>query len=409
MKEYKIITKCRSCGSQNLKEVLNFGNFRVVGWGNSLPPKVPLELVSCLGCGLLQLRHTTNPNLLWGEDYGYRSGITQTMREQLAEIAHSVEKMVEINDDDVVVDIGCNDGTLLSSYETKALKLGYDPSENMAKYAEEAGHTVIYDYFDCKKYPKVRKAKAVTAISLFYDLDDPNQFVRNVAEILDGRGVFVIQQNYLRGMLEMCAFDNICHEHLEYYSLHSLEPLLNRHGLEVIDVLTNDINGGSFRVYVFHTGMKKPTPAVEKMRIAEAKFGCGRPETYEDFAQRAKEIARQIHDYVQKRADGGRKVYVYGASTRGGTLLQFCGIDSRQIVGAADRNPDKWGKVMQSTGIPIVSEDEARARADYFLVLPWFFAQGRGSEFIRRESKFLLKGGRIIVPLPVLEIYSGYD
>lgn len=382
------------------------GSQRVVGWGEKLPPKVPLKLVLCGGCDLLQLKDTTNPNLLWGKDYGYRSGVNQTMVAELTEIARSTEAIGRIQDDDIVIDIGCNDGTLLSAYEKRTFKIGYDPSENMAKFAREAGHSVIYDYFHKERYPCPRKAKAITAISMFYDLDDPNKFVADVAEVLHPEGVFVVQQNYLRGMIEQCAFDNICHEHVEYYSLKSLEPLLKRHGLEVIDVTTNGLNGGSFRVYAFKEGVMVPSTSVEQMRQAEEEFGFGKPDIYKDFAQRAELTADRLYGFVRGEVEQGKKVYAYGASTRGGTLLQFARLDSRLITGAADRNPDKWGKIMQSTGIPIVSEEEARAKADIFVVLPWFFANGANSEFVKREEDFISRGGKLVVPLPSFTVYD---
>jgi SAM-dependent methyltransferase len=401
-KEYTTRTTCRSCNAPGLKEVLSFGNQRVVGWGDKLPPLVPLEIVVCPKCDLLQLKHTTNSDLLWGDDYGYRSGVNETMRKELAEIAVSAEQKVAFKPGDITLDIGCNDGTLLSAYTRPFKRLGFDPSINMAKFAKEAGHEVVFDYFTAKNY-LYEPAKIITAISMFYDLDDPNKFTGDVAECLDQDGVFIVQQNYLKGMIEQCAFDNICHEHIEYYSLRSIEPLLKRHGLAVFDVSTNDINGGSFRTYICHEGAREVLPSVEQMRQDEVDFGFGSVDIYRDFARRAEGRAKQLHDYVVDAVDSGKKVYAYGASTRGGTLLQFCGLDDRFIAGAADRNPDKWGKIMQSTGIPIVSEEEARGKADIFIVLPWYFRE----EIQKREQEFVKKGGKLVFPLPKFEIYDG--
>jgi SAM-dependent methyltransferase len=357
---------------------------------------------------------------MWGNDYGYRSGVNETMRRELTEIAQSAEAMVHLTHDDIVVDIGCNDGTLLQAYGDIPITVGYDPSINVAKYALEHfltlkpdRYSLFVDYF--KKEPYIRRylehsAKVITAISMFYDLDDPNTFLQDVGRCLDRDGVFVIQQNYLVGMLDQLAFDNICHEHVEYYSLTSLEPLLLNNGLEVFDVVQNDINGGSFRTYIRHcgstvgTGDIEPSDAVKQMRADESARGLDSREIYDRFAERVTSNGKQLKRYVDSAIEEGLAVYAYGASTRGGTLLQFSGLDQGQVVGAADRNPDKWGKVMKSTGIPIVSEEEARTKADVFVVLPWFFAE----EFKQRERKFVNKGGVMVFPLPKFEVYDGY-
>jgi SAM-dependent methyltransferase len=336
---------------------------------------------------------------MWGDNYGYRSGVNETMRAELKDITTQIEKIVRFQNDEVVLDIGCNDGTLLSSYTVPSKKVGFDPSVNMAKYAKEAGHEVVYDYFSKEKY-KYPMARAITAIAMFYDLEDPNKFLEDVKACLHPWGVFVIQQNYLVGMLEQLAFDNICHEHLEYYSLTSLIPLLESHGLELIDATTNNINGGSLRTYIRHKGATVYSAwgqdRINKLLRKEKDMGLDNHKTYQSFADKVKTQGKQLREFV----DTHKNIYVYGASTRGGTLLQFCGIGKKQIVAAADRNPDKWGKIMQSTGIPIVSEEEARAKADYFLVLPWFF---RG-EFVERESEFLKSGKHLVFPLPKFEI-----
>jgi hypothetical protein len=241
---------------------------------------------------------------------------------------------------------------------------------------------------------------------MFYDLDNPNKFLQDIKTCLHPEGVFVIQQNYLKGMLEQLAFDNICHEHMEYYSLLSLEPLLKRNGLEVFAVSTNNINGGSFRTYIRNIGSNVGgliNPNVAQMEQDELAFGLDKKETYLEFAERVKNNGQILKDFVDQENTKGRKIYIYGASTRGGTLLQFCGIDNTQIIGAAERNQDKVGKIMKTTGIPIVSEKEAREKADVFIVLPYFFKK----EFIAREQDFIKKGGRLVFPLPKFEIYDG--
>jgi len=415
--EYQRITNCRSCNSPQLEGVLSLGDQRIVSFteDDKKPPKVPLSLVLCGDCNLLQLRHTTRPDLLWGNEYGYKSGVNETMRNELGDIAHKSEQIVDLKQNDIVVDIGCNDGTLLKAYTKDPIRVGFDPSINVAKYALDYFHTLpsdkwslFVDYFKkelyLNRYPK-NSAKIITAIAMFYDLDNPNKFLQGVRDCLHPDGVFVIQQNYLKGMLDQLAFDNICHEHLEYYSLLSLEPLLKRNGLEVFDVSQNNINGGSFRTYIRHKGSEiggRESWETIKMRRNETDAELDERETYQLFAEKVKNNGQVLKDFIDQENEKGKKIYVYGASTRGGTLLQFCGIDNTQIVGAAERNPDKWGRVMKSTGIPIVSEEEARFKADIFLVLPWFFKK----EFVEREQGFIKKGGRLVFPLPRFEVIS---
>src|SRR3990167_6862546 len=298
------------------------------------------------------------------------------MREHLKGIVESVEERIDLREDDIVVDIGCNDGTMLGFYQGDVMRVGFDPSENVLAYANrelkpkfgKEKVRLFLDYFNKELYfpAMMGKAKVVTAISMFYDLDNPNRFLRDVKDILDSDGIFVVQQNYLKAMVENTAFDNICHEHLEYYSLGSMETLLNRHGLEVFDAVETPINGGSFRTYIRHKG-------------------------------------ENIGDFVRARYSVGFKIYAYGASTRGGTLLQACGLGKDFISAAVDRNPDKWGKTMGSTGIPIISEEQARVdKPGYMIILPWFFTK----EFVEREREYLERGGKFIVPLPEPSIIS---
>ena len=408
---FKEITSCRSCESPNIDTLLELGNHKLAGFDKETL-SVPLELCKCDSCNLVQLKHTTDPNLLFNENYGYKSGVNETMTKHLGGIAKKVSQMVDLQDRDIVVDIGANDGTLLEAYKENVVRVGYDPSRNMtqpflknlSKYG--MGNIKLFmDFFSKQPFERVypdQKAKVVTAISMFYDLDEPNKFVNDVTEILDPEGIFVIQQNYLLGMLEGGSFDNIVHEHLEYYSLLTMEPLLARAGLEVFDVEEHPLNGGSFRTYIRHEGAKVDSEGgkdrVNSMRKQEKRLSD--PQVYEEFAQRVEKAIFELNMYIDVNAAVGKKIYIYGASTRGGTLLQAARIDSRQITGAAERNPDKWGKIMQSTGIPIVSEEEARANADIFLVLPWFFKE----EFVKREKEFIKNGGTLVFPLPRLEV-----
>jgi NDP-4-keto-2,6-dideoxyhexose 3-C-methyltransferase len=420
-KNFSKIKKCRACGSKKLLSIIHLGNQSVVGFYTQPQDsvKVPLELVLCQNCNLLQLRFTTNPTLLWNADYGYRSGVNQTMRNELKSIVRITEKMIKLKKGDIVLDIGCNDGTLLKYYKNKVIRCGFDPSHNVISLAYntlerfgEGNFHLVVDFFSNEPYSEKfdKKAKVITAIAMFYDLDNPNRFLKDVYQCMDDDGIFVIQQNYLPGMLSQNAFDNILHEHLEYYSLTSLEKLLKKHGFEVFDVTTNNINGGSFRTFVkkatskisSHTGKNR----VKNMLKKEAEEGLLEKETYLEFAKRIKNIGNELLAFIKNEVKKGKKIHVYGASTRGNTLLQHFGINNKLISAAAERNPYKWGKYTAATMIPIISEEKSRAdKPDYFLALPWYFKK----EFLQREKEFLKFGGKFIFPLPKFEVISYKD
>ena len=412
-------TSCRSCGSRDLVSILSLQSQYVSNFVDSADSsellKAPLELVLCDiktgGCGLIQLRHTVSPELLY-KYYWYRSMVNDSMKRALADVCRSAERAVDLYPGDLVVDIGCNDGTLLRSYETTGLVLtGFEPANNLIEYAEVGTTRIINDFFNFEafrdSFPNT-KAKIITSIAMFYDLEDPNAFVSDATKCLHEDGVWVIQMSYLPSMLEQNAFDNICHEHLEYYSLLSVRSLLERHGLEVSDVELNDVNGGSFRLYVSHRGRRRSSPdgtvRVREMEEAERAAGLHDRSIYVQFAARVNELKASLVNFVTEETDRGKTVYAYGASTKGNTLLQFCGLDNTLIGAAAERNPDKWGKNTVGTLIPIISEEQARAdRPDYFLILPWHFLDG----FKERERAFLENGGKFIVPVPEFRIIGG--
>jgi len=400
---------------ENLTPILSLGDFYVSDFltdeekGESV--KAPLELVFCGpkngGCGLLQLRHTVSHEAMY-RNYWYRSGMNKTMTDELVGIAAKMESLMNLSSGDFIIDIGANDGTLLRGYTKEGLNLiGYEPAKNLKQYNDIGTTHVFEDMFNFESWEKKfgkAKAKVITAIAMFYDLEDPNVFINDISRCLDNDGIFVIQMSYLPLMLATNELGNICHEHLEYYSLFSLENLLSRHGLKVIDVELNDINGGSFRVYIGHenASVRTSISMVSAIRVAalreyENKLGLNDKKVYEDFVERVNTIKDKVVSFVKKEIGNGKKVYVYGASTKGNTVLQYFGLDSSTITAAAERNPDKWGKKTVGTMVPIISEEQARSEnPDYFLVLPWHFLK----EFTAREKKFFDKGGHFIVPFP---------
>jgi NDP-4-keto-2,6-dideoxyhexose 3-C-methyltransferase len=399
-------TTCRVCEGP-LQDVFSLGEQYVSNFLSPGEPdgvKAPLDLVLCTQCTLLQLRHTVPADAMY-QNYWYRSGTNQTMRDALADIASIAEQLIDLQIGDTVLDIGCNDGTLLSSYKTKGLiRIGFDPASNLASISKRVATLIIEDFFTAENYAPIDyfKPMIVTSIAMFYDLEDPNKFVSDVKKVMHPDGIWVLQMSYLPAMLEQHDFGNICHEHLEYYSLKSLEYLLDRHDMVVVDVRTNSVNGGSFRVFiqkrdgVAHFN-ESAYDRLEVMRLQEAEMKLSELKIYNDFAIWATRIRHDVFQFVRDQVSRGKKVVVYGASTKGNTMLQYFNLDHNWITAASERNPDKWGLVTVGTKIPIVSEEEARAmKPDYFLVLPWHFL----NEFCIREKKYLQDGGKFIVPLP---------
>lgn len=406
------ITKCRSCQSESLIDLLSLGDQYLSDFRKDkiLPPKFPIDLVLCSNCYLVQLGQTTPPGLMYGDNYGFKSGINNTIKADLADIVKKAIERRSLKHGDFVIDIGCNDGTLLSNYpnRNKLHILGVDPVKKFKQESIKYADVIIDDYFSgatALSYLRSSKAAIITSISMFYDLDDPNTFVNGITDVLDQNGIWVIQQNYLMSMLKQNAYDNCVHEHIEYYSLLSLSKLLERHGLEVFDVEENSINGGSFRTYVAFKGKRKIQDSVVNLVKREIEVGLTTTIPYSNFAQRIKILADGLHDLVENIVEEGKRVYVYGASTRGNTLLQYSRLDNTLITAAVERNPEKYGKKISSLQIPIISEAKARKdKPDYALLLPWFFAK----EIVARDRKLLEEGMKFIIPLPTIDIWD-YD
>jgi trans-aconitate methyltransferase len=411
---------CRLCGSRSLTPIVDLGEqllasaFASETNKDRIPSrKVPLELVRCNpqldenACGLVQLRHSFPPDLMYSE-YWYLSGVNQTMRDALAQIAAKTLDYVELAAGDIVVDIGCNDGTLLNSYTVPKLdRVGFDPAQNFAEMTKEE-FLRVQTYFNGASYRAARgdkKAKVVTSIAMFYDLEDPNQFTAEVAGILDDKGVWILQMADLPNMLRFNMFDNICHEHLCYYHLAPLEALFRRHGLKLVDVEMNFVNGSSYRLYIRKAAGPAPVKAasdrIAKLRFDEFNLAMDTDAPFETFKQNIEKNKHDLLFFLNQVRQQGKKVHAYGASTKGNVLLQYCGIDPSLVPFAADRNPKKWGATTLGSGLPIISEDESRAKQpDYFLVLPYHFLD----EMLVREKAFIDRGGKFIVPVPTVKL-----
>lgn len=354
--------------------------------------KAPLTLVFCENCTLLQLKHTAPQELMYSRHYWYRSGINSVISNDLKEITEAAVSLTPLKAGDIVLDIGANDGTLLKYYPKDIIRVGCEPADNLIDEVKKVTPYVIHDFWNVKKWQELfgeKKAKIITAIGMFYDMENPNQFIRDAAQALGKDGIFVAQLMCLRPMIEKNDLGNICHEHLEYYSYESLAHLFEKNGLEIFKVEENSINGGSYRLFARHL-KKGSIDYPEKFSKQE----------YLDFHERIKRIKKECVDFIGQEVKRGKNVYAYGASTKGNTILQYFGLDSKLIKGAADKSREKWGKYTVGSEIPIVSEEEAREKADYFFVLPWAFFD----TFFKRETDWLKKGGRFIVPFPSFRV-----
>ena len=374
------VDDCRVCGGK-LTDILSLGSQYVSDFVKDQKDtiQVPLDLARCeyQDCGTVQLRHNAPSASMWNDHYGYKSGINRLIRENLHDIVAGVEYTKgRLTDDSIVVDLGANDGTLLDNYFIpKKNRIGFEPSGNVAAEAREKGYTIVPDFFNAEAYNKItdKKADVITAISMFYDLDKPNEFLQDIKSILKDDGVFVIQQNYLKSMLEQNAFDNICHEHRAYYSLKSLDFLLKKNDLELFDVGFNNINGGSIQTYIKHKDSEREiTPNVAKAMQADIDAGLDTAKPYEEFAERILKCKEDSINFLKEQKGLGKMVIGCGASTRGNTTLQYFGITEDLLPAIGDSNREKWGKRTPGSNIPIVSPKIiAELKPDYQYVLIW--------------------------------------
>ncbi|ADZ70983.1 class I SAM-dependent methyltransferase [Polymorphum gilvum] len=411
MSTYRAIEKCRIGGTNNLVSVLNLGKQALTGvFPTSADVPVtegPLELVWCPDSGLLQLRHSFDPSEMYGENYGYRSGLNQSMVDHLTAKIHYLERMTDLQPGATVLDIGSNDCTSLKAYRTAGInRIGIDPTG--AKFASFYPPEVklVPDFFSAKAFRSAtdKDADIVTSIAMFYDLEDPISFAREIASILSKKGVWHFEQSYMPSMLRLNSYDTICHEHLEYYSLGAVQFILKAAGLKLIDVAMNAVNGGSFAVTAAredNTTLKPNSAVIDWLLGQEDRMGLNTPRPYREFEERVFRHGQDLTRLIKSLVADGKKVFGYGASTKGNVVLQFCKLTAAEIPFIAEVNEEKFGRVTPGTHIPIISETEARAmKPDYFLVLPWHFKDG----ILRREKEFLNSGGKFIFPFPEIEI-----
>jgi hypothetical protein len=407
---YTSLDRCRVGGGRNLITVLDLGQQALTGvFPRRCDEPVttgPLRLVWCPDSGLLQLAHSYDLGEMYGENYGYRSGLNGSMVEHLTQKIRELERVAGLAPGDAVLDIGSNDATSLRAYAAPSLiRVGIDPSGSKFRQYYPDEIILVPDFFSAAAYRATgaRPAKIVTSIAMFYDLDDPIAFAREVEAVLAPGGIWHFEQSYMPSMLRMTSYDTVCHEHLEYYSFGVVQLVLRAAGLRAIDVKMNAVNGGSFAVTAVRADDKRrgSEAVIEWLLAQEERMGLSTPRPYREFEDRVFRHRADLRRLLEALASDSKTVMGYGASTKGNVVLQFCGIGPDLMSCIAEVNEDKFGAFTPGTGIPIVSEAEARAmEPDYFLVLPWHFRDG----IVRREAEFLARGGRMIFPFPEIEI-----
>lgn len=407
---YHPITRCRVGGTTDLVSVLNLGRQKLTGvFPRSRDEPVtegPLELVWCPSSGLLQLAGSYDMGEMYGENYGYRSGLNASMVAHLGQKVRELERFAGLRAGDTVLDIGANDGTTLRAYATAGLhRVGIDPTGEKFRAFYPEGVVLVPDFFSAAAFRAVspKPASIVTSIAMFYDLDDPVAFAREVESVLAPGGIWHFEQSYLPSMLRTVSYDTVCHEHLEYYSLRVVRRILEAAGMRAVDVKMNGVNGGSFAVTAVRRDdrSRRDSSVVGWLLDQEDRMGLSTPRPYREFEDQVFRHREDLLRLLKSLAADGKTVLGYGASTKGNVVLQFCGIGPAELPAIAEVNPDKFGAFTPGTGIPIISEAEARAmNPDYFLVLPWHFKDG----IVRREAEFLAGGGRMIFPFPTIEI-----
>ena len=395
MAKIKQIEECRSCGNKELTTVFDIGDLKInafVEEPNLDVGSAPLALVHCNECDLVQLTHTVREEDLY-KNYWYLSRLNKKIVDNLESITVDASYEVELYDNDIVVDIGANDGTLLSFYPDDVTRVGIDPAQNIHSELKDNCDIMIGDFFNQKNWEEKmgkQKAKIVTTVAMFYDLDNPNSFVQDIKRILDESGVWVCQLMTARPMLDTNDLGNVIHEHLEYYSYKALVNLLERNGLEIYQVRENDINGGSYQLYIQHLNEGS----------CEYEENCS-VDRYADWKINIDKNRDETMNFLRSEVEDGKKVYIMGASTKGNTIMQYYGLDSDVISGAAEIHPDKIGKYLVGSSIPIVHEDEAKEKADYFLVFPFHFKE----LFVTRILKdWITDGGKLVFCTPEFEV-----
>ena len=406
----KKIIYCRVCNCKDIKIVLDLGDHSLSGVfpkeGEDQPIKGPLQLGICQGCSLVQLLHSYPPEMMYGDNYGYRSGLNGSMVKHLQSTAIRIHSRYAVENKSVILDIGSNDGTLLNSLvQTQSSLIGIDPtSEKFSEFYNPAVQRIASFFTEDNFLNNHAQADVIFSMAMFYDLEEPVEFVKQISNCLKKDGVWHFEQSYLISMLDTNSFDTICHEHVEYYSFQVIERILEMAGMRVVDIELNNTNGGSLAVTAAHVNSKHPESMyVVWLRRYEAKKISDLHEILGAFAQRVVNQKEIIREFVFTAKEQGKKIWGVGASTKGNFLLQYCDLNQESISAISEVNPYKFDRYTPGTNIPIKSEQEMlMAMPDIGIVLPWHFKES----IIGGNKEFLERGGRLVFPLPNIDIVS---
>ncbi len=402
------IKQCRNCRSNKLIKLFSLGNLCFTGKFSSPKDNIkkkPVTVVLCKSCELVQLAHNYNLKYLYGPDYGYRTGINKTMTEHVKKITKILAKKTSLKKNDLVLDIASNDGTLLNSYKKNVIKFGVDPVLNKYRKNYKKIKYSVSGFFSASKVKEKtkKKFKIISALSVFYDLLNPNKFLKDVKTLLLPEGIFLLEFADLASIIKYKMFDTICHEHLEYYSSKVIINLVKKNNLRVFDIKRNFINGSSKQYYICHKNskIKSKSKIIKQTLMYESKLKLNKLKTFQDFIRKINLLKNRLINKIKYIRKNNQNIHCYGASTKGNVLLQYFNIDNKKISFAAERNQNKYGLVTPGSKIKIISEENSRKmKPDYYLVLPWHFKK----EILKREKNTLRKGTKFIFPLPKFEI-----
>ncbi len=408
--KFKKNKTCRCCGSVRLKKYLNFGNMYLStafpkSKKNSLK-KIPMILEICLECQLAQLAHNYELSELYNENYGYKSGINKSMKNHLKFIVRDAIYHKPVKKNDIVLDIASNDGTLLKNYNKNLIRIGVDPV--IKKYRKNYKKMKSFETFFSKeiflKNFQNQKIKIITSIAVFYDVNNPRKFVSDISNIMDPSGIWILEQSYFPHLVKNNAYDSICHEHLTYFTIKQIKIILEKFNLEIFNISSNTMNGGSIRFFIKFMDNKKIRiykKNVNSFLLVEKKFYKNFFKKLSKFKLEINKNRSDINKFIKKINKSNKSIHIYGASTKGNIILQYCKINQNKIKFAAERNPDKFNRYTPGSNIKIISEAESRSmKPDYYLVMPWHFK----NEIIKREKVFSKNGGKFIFPLPKFKL-----
>ena len=403
------IKNCRNCKNTELFDLFSLGKISFTGrFPNTIRQNVPkayLNVLMCKKCKLVQLDRNFDLNYLYGKSYGYRTGINKTMTDHVKKIVRKCSALVKLKSKQYVLDIGSNDATLLNFYANDIIKVGVDPLVNKYKKFYKKINYKISNFFkinDIEKIKIKKKFKIISALSVFYDLRDPNKFIREIKKILDDKGVFVLEHVDLYYIIKNNIFDTICHEHLVFYSSKIIIEMMKNNGLKVFNHEYNEINGGSSRYYICHSKANfKVSKNIKKVLLRENLQGIELKKTYKLFFTKILNEKIKLIKLIKKIKNEEQDIHGYGASTKGNVLLQFYNINNKVVNYIADRNPLKWNSFTPGTRIKIISESQSRKiKPHFYLVLPWHFK----NEILIREKNIRKKGTKFIFPLPKVRV-----